>query len=165
MITYIGLGSNEGDRLRNIICAFEKISLLNNIRPVRMSSVYETEPVQCEGEWFYNTVVEVESDCGARDFMKQLLQIESELGRVRTYRNLPRPIDIDLLMYENMICQSPDLILPHPRMHERRFVLEPLCEVNEKLVHPVLLKTAFQMLLDLKDSSIVRKVIQEHRRS
>src|SRR5215216_779587 len=136
---YLGLGSNLGDREANLREAIERIRGLG-LEVIRASSIYETEPVgYADQPWFLNQVIEVnlDSQFSVSDLLRALLEIEREMGRERTIANGPRVIDIDILIYgEVEIADPPRLILPHPRMHERRFVLEPLSEIAPDLIHP-----------------------------
>ena len=155
---YLGLGSNLGDREANLGEAARRIrdSGLSIIRP---SSIYETEPVgYLDQPWFLNQVIEAESagviDPG--DLLDGLLCIEREMGRRREMVNGPRLIDIDLLLYGEVILSLEKITLPHPRMHLRRFVLEPLREIAPGVKHPVIGKTAGELLAALDDPATVR---------
>lgn len=138
--TFLSLGTNLGDRVANLQNAIEALQS-ERVHVVRSSSIYETEPQDLkEQPWFLNMVVE----CRTRLFPLQLLaaveRIERHLGRERRRESIakgPRLIDIDILLYGTAVIELPDLSIPHPRMLDRRFVLEPLCELDEKLRHPV----------------------------
>jgi 2-amino-4-hydroxy-6-hydroxymethyldihydropteridine diphosphokinase len=149
---YLGLGSNLGDREANLREAIERIRRLG-LEVIRASSVYETEPVgYTDQPRFLNQVIEVNLDSQFRvsDLLHAVLKIERDMGRERTIPNGPRVIDIDILIYgEVEIADPPQLILPHPRMHERRFVLEPLSEIAPDLTHPRLKKTCRELLAAL----------------
>jgi 2-amino-4-hydroxy-6-hydroxymethyldihydropteridine diphosphokinase len=177
---YVGLGSNVGDRMANLREAIERIRRLN-LEITKASSVYETEPVDyAEQPWFLNQVIEtkvspegaspreVQLTIQAESFLFELLKIEHSMGRERTVANGPRVIDLDLLLFGDTTIthasegdESPglgktEITVPHPRMHERRFVLEPLCEIAPDLIHPVLKKTCRELLARIEDPSQVR---------
>jgi 2-amino-4-hydroxy-6-hydroxymethyldihydropteridine diphosphokinase len=120
------------------------------MRVLRRSSVYETDPVgYLDQPAFLNMVVAVETSLSPRELLARLLKIERELGRVRTFRNAPRIIDLDILLVGSMILDEPDLQVPHPRMMERRFVMEPLSEIAPDLVHPITGRTIASHYADL----------------
>lgn len=127
--SYLGLGSNLGDRLTNLQRAVDLFAAAG-IRVRRSSRVYETDPVGPPQPDFLNAVVEVETDLSPRELLRTCLGIEVQLGRVRDERWGPRTIDIDLLTYGRERIEEPDLVVPHPRMHERGFVLVPLGELD-----------------------------------
>ena len=127
---YLGLGSNLGDRLSNMTRAVEELER-RGVRVVRSSRVYETDPVGGPPQPDYlNAVVEVETELEPGELLRVCLEVESELGRVRGERWGPRSIDIDVLTYGDREIDEPDLTIPHPRMHERAFVLVPLLELD-----------------------------------
>jgi 2-amino-4-hydroxy-6-hydroxymethyldihydropteridine diphosphokinase len=143
---YLSLGSNLGDRERNLTRAMDAIEQ-EHITVVSRSAIYETEPQDVTQQpWFLNRVV----GCETRYFPLQLLnivqKIERELGRVRSFRRGPRVIDIDILLFGGIVMETAQLAIPHPRMFERRFVLEPLLEIAPDLKHPGT-KEALQKLL------------------
>ncbi|HUP89095.1 MAG TPA: 2-amino-4-hydroxy-6-hydroxymethyldihydropteridine diphosphokinase [Longimicrobiales bacterium] len=126
---YIGLGTNVGDRRANLEAAIARIATV--IKVVRRSSIYQTEPVGFKDQPdFWNMVIECSTDLPARQLMQELLRIEEEMGRVRTFKNAPRIIDLDILQYDDVRINEPDLQIPHPRMHERAFVTVPMQELN-----------------------------------
>ncbi len=146
---YLSLGANMGDRLRNLQMALDMISsTLPDTRIMKVSDVYETEPVEVtEQPLFYNAVAVVTSPLEPDDMMSMLLGIESSLGRKRTIRFGPRPVDIDMLLCDDMeISHEPHLIVPHPRMHERAFVLIPLAQIAPSTLHPVARRTIADLL-------------------
>jgi 2-amino-4-hydroxy-6-hydroxymethyldihydropteridine diphosphokinase len=191
---YLGLGSNVGDRQANLREAVARIEKLG-FEVVRHSSIYETEPVGFKDQpWFLNQVVELRIDMikSASDqqhrghtlssrvleLHKALQKIEREMGRERTIPDGPRVIDIDLLLCGDMTCFWAEtrgsamatagpvyLTIPHPRMHLRRFVLEPLCKIAPEVIHPVLKKTCREILASLDDPSIVRRYDPSHTES
>lgn len=155
---YIGLGSNKGNRLFYINSALEKLGNIVHIEKV--SSFYLTEPVEVKGGWFINCVVKASTIKSPAQLIQQLLQIEKELGRKRDNkdRKLRRTIDLDLLFYDNLIISQKGLTVPHPRLHQRRFVLVPLVEIAPELRHPLLKKTVKKLLQQLEDSHEVEKI-------
>ncbi len=143
---YLSLGSNLGDRewaLR------EALRLLRapDLRVARVSPVYETEPQDVRGQpWFLNLVAEIETDLFPRQLLARIQKIEKQLGRKRGVPKGPRTLDIDILLFGNSVIDAPDLVVPHPRMTERRFVLEPLAQLAPELRHPVLRRTVSELL-------------------
>jgi 2-amino-4-hydroxy-6-hydroxymethyldihydropteridine diphosphokinase len=134
---YIALGSNLGDRCRHLEAGLAGLRDAE-IRPVEISSVWETEPVDSPStRWFWNMTVKVETRREPLDVLDTLLRIEALVGRERTIRNAPRTLDLDLLMLGDLEVDHDRLSLPHPRMWQRRFVLEPLAEIEPALVNPV----------------------------
>lgn len=131
MIAYLGIGTNIGNRLQNLIDTVEALNLLPLTNIIEVSSVYETAPVgYANQEDFLNIVVSVSTELNAHNLLGAALGIEAGMGRVRTIKNGPRIIDVDLLMYENEKIDSHTLTLPHPRMLERNFVLKPLLDLS-----------------------------------
>jgi 2-amino-4-hydroxy-6-hydroxymethyldihydropteridine diphosphokinase len=152
---YFSLGSNIGDRERNLHAALEQLNAAG-IRVVRVSPVYETEPVDLTAQrWFLNLVAEAETGLFPLQLLARTQKIERALGRVRTIPKGPRTIDIDILLYGNIVMNSQGLEIPHPRMTERRFVLVPLADLAPDLRHPVTRKTVREML-DATPSATVR---------
>jgi len=137
---YLSLGSNTGDREKSLHAALDRLEQ-NDIHIAARSSLYETEPQDVTAQpWFLNIVTDCETRCFPLQLLSVLQRIERELGRTRspsTMRRGPRPIDIDILMFGSAILETPQLTIPHPRMLERRFVLEPLLEIAPDLKHPV----------------------------
>ena len=154
---YLSLGSNLGDRAANLETAIQHLGELGRI-PAQ-SSLYETEPVEMERQpWFLNSVVALETELMPRQLLLRTLAIELKMGRRRTQPKGPRTIDIDILLFGNSIIDTAALTIPHPAMHQRRFVLEPLAEIAPELRHPVLKKTVREMLDALLPSgSVVRR--------
>jgi 2-amino-4-hydroxy-6-hydroxymethyldihydropteridine diphosphokinase len=155
-IAYLSLGSNLGDREANLK---RGISALDqpHVRPRRVSSLFETEPVGFRDQpWFLNLALSVETRYSPDELMRRCLEIEIARGRKRCFQNGPRTLDIDLLLYGDLIIHSSGLTLPHPRMAERRFVLEPLAEIAPEAYHPVLKRTVRSLLDSCGDPSSVR---------
>jgi 2-amino-4-hydroxy-6-hydroxymethyldihydropteridine diphosphokinase len=143
---YFSLGANIGDREANLRAAIERLSA-PDLRVLRESPVYETEPVGAAGQrWFLNMVVEAETALFPLQLLARTGRVERELGRVRTVPNGPRTIDIDILLYGKAVVSTPRLEIPHPRMVERRFVLAPLADLAPGLRHPLTHQTVRQLL-------------------
>jgi 2-amino-4-hydroxy-6-hydroxymethyldihydropteridine diphosphokinase len=143
---YLGLGSNVGERERALQAAIDKLQA-PDFRILRISSVYETAPRDVvEQPHFLNLVLEAETSLFPIQLMKRGQLVERELGRKRLAAKGPRPLDVDLLLYAGTKVACPILQVPHPRLHERRFVLEPLVELAPDLRHPVLLKPMRELL-------------------
>ena len=155
---YVALGSNLGDRAGNLLLAMRGM-MEAAICVCRVSSIYETEPLsEIQQPPFLNMVVEVGNPLPAPEqMMARLLRIEFLLGRIRDVKDGPRTIDLDLLLYGDHESDTEFLRLPHPRLHVRRFVLEPLVEVAPHLVHPTLNCTAAELLEKVEDKSAVRR--------
>ncbi|NQT71444.1 MAG: 2-amino-4-hydroxy-6-hydroxymethyldihydropteridine diphosphokinase [Chloroflexi bacterium] len=153
---YLGLGSNLGDREANLVKALGLLTQQVTIGQV--SSIYETEPVgYLEQPWFLNLVCVGETKMDPFGLLAFAKEIESELGRVSSFPNAPRPIDIDLLLYNDQKIDTEDLTIPHPRMAQRRFVLAPMVEIAASVIHPVDRKTMKELLTERDDSTQVRK--------
>jgi len=155
-IAYIGIGSNIGDRETACLKAIDLLAQAGSV--IAVSSLYYTEPVGYkEQEDFINAVAAVATDRSPEELLALCHAIEDTLGRTRTMRWGPRTIDLDILLYGDQVVNKPDLIVPHPSIGSRKFVLVPLAEIAPGMVHPVIQKTASQMLQDLRVSHTVIK--------
>jgi 2-amino-4-hydroxy-6-hydroxymethyldihydropteridine diphosphokinase len=153
---YLGLGSNIGDRegwLRKALAELEAPNLLLQ----RVSSVYETEPIGLPGQaWFLNMAAEFQTDLFPKQLLHRVQKIELELGRKRSIRNGPRTIDIDVLLYGDAVIHAEELEIPHPGFRRRRFVLEPLVELNAALRDPVSGQTVSRLLKQVQGQTVRR---------
>ena len=155
MRTAVALGSNVGDRLASLRAAKNAILALPNVKPPILSSaIYETEPADCEpgAGKFLNAVIEFEYEGDAVNLLEQLIRIEERFGRRRNHRkNVSRTIDIDLLYCGSQIIESESLELPHPRIHMRKFVLQPLADIRPELILPSQTKTVGELLVEVAE--------------
>lgn len=137
---YIALGSNLGERVKNIREALRLLEEHPLIKVMCLSQFYETEPLTLNGQkqnWYVNCVLKIRTSLNCVRLFQVLQNIEKLLGRQHSHRWAPRTMDLDLLFFDDEILRTKSLILPHPRLHQRRFVLEPLCEIAPNLVHPI----------------------------
>ena len=152
---FIGLGGNLDDRQKNV----EQAKELLKIQIVGSSSLYETEPVgYLDQPWFINAVIEVRTDLKPAELLQLCLDVERQMKRQRGIPMGPRSIDLDILFYNDIIFLDPDLVIPHPSVAQRRFVLVPLNEIAPDFRHPVLKKTIAELLAVCPDHSVVRKL-------
>jgi len=153
---YLSLGSNVGDRLGNLRTAIDRLAALGTV--VAFSSFYETEPVEFTAQpWFLNCVVKLDTEKMPKQLMASLLDLEQSMGRRRVRQKGPRTIDIDILLFGSSVIETKGLTVPHPAMHERRFVLEPLAEIAPDVRHPVFKKTVRELLTSLPLGQGVRR--------
>ena len=143
---YLSLGSNLGKRETNLHRALELLAS-PEVRVTRVSSTYETEPRDLRHQpWFLNIIAEIETTLFPLQLLGRIQKIEKELGRQRTVDKGPRTLDIDIVLFGNSVIETPRLHVPHPRMQDRRFVLEPLAELAPELRHPLTRRTIREML-------------------
>lgn len=153
---YVGLGSNMGDREEYLKQAIRSIDSLEDVRVCRQASILETEPYgYLEQDLFLNTVICIETLLEPEELLAQLMQIEKDAGRTREIHWGPRTLDLDLLLYDDRILTNPELVIPHPGIEKRKFVLDPLCEIAPYEVHPLLNKRFITLKeeLDLTDKN------------
>jgi 2-amino-4-hydroxy-6-hydroxymethyldihydropteridine diphosphokinase len=159
---FIGFGSNLGNRVDFCDRAVTLLSLLPHSQLLAVSALYEAEPVPDAGApgegWFLNGVVQLETDVTPQSLLEICREIEKSLGRDPEHRSGPRTIDLDILFYGDRVFHEQELAVPHPRLHLRRFVLEPLVELEPTLIHPKLKQTVSQLLAQLTDRHQVRRM-------
>jgi len=148
IIAYIALGSNLGDRERNIRSAVKKLGETDGVSVVKVSKLFDNPAVGGpeNSPNFLNAAARLETTLGSHALLHRLLEIERELGRQRREKWEPRLIDLDLILYGDQIISSQELVIPHPLMHERKFVLQPLAEIAPDIVHPTLQMTIAGLL-------------------
>jgi 2-amino-4-hydroxy-6-hydroxymethyldihydropteridine diphosphokinase len=156
-LVYLSLGSNLGDRSANLQDAITRLSSLGEV--VEVSSFYETEPVELLAQpWFLNCAVKLNTEKMPRQLLRGILEIEKKMGRRRGQKKGPRNIDIDILLFGNSTVETQDLTIPHPAMHERRFVLEPLTEIAPEARHPGLKSTVRELRDALPPGQAVKRL-------
>ena len=156
---YIGFGSNIDDRLNYITQALRLLVTADSVSLIQISSFYETEPVGYEEQdWFLNGVVAVETGLPVHELLALLKKIEGVVGRQHRARWGPREVDLDLLIYDQCCVSTPDLIVPHPEMHQRSFVLVPFAEIAPEVLHPILQHDIRTLLVNLDDEKTVKLV-------
>lgn len=155
---YIAIGSNVGDRLATIDSALAMLERIDGIEITKRSTIIETDPAPGSNPpdqpRYLNAVIEVQTSLSPQELLAACMEVERRHGRDRTQgeRWGPRTLDLDVLLYGELVCAEPGLILPHPRMHQRRFVLQPLSEIAPEHVHPTLGKTVQCLLEELASS-------------
>ena len=152
---YIAFGSNLGDKLANCREAMAALGATDGIRLLARSAFYRTEPVDyLDQAWFVNAVARIETHLQPLDLLAALQTIETAAGRTRkgAVRFGPRTLDLDIVFYDDLVLDTPELVLPHPRMHKRRFVLKPMCDINPQVLHPVLQRNVQDLLDSLAES-------------
>jgi len=156
---FISVGSNTGDKPLNCRKAFERLLSNPAIAVVKKSPFYETLPWGYKDQpSFVNAVVEIATNLTPDELLEHLKTIESDMGRVETIRWGPRAIDLDIIFYDGLVMETAALTIPHPRAHERTFVLIPLAEIAPEFIHPVLKKTVSELAAGLKDADGCRKI-------
>ncbi|KPA12265.1 2-amino-4-hydroxy-6-hydroxymethyldihydropteridine pyrophosphokinase [Candidatus Magnetomorum sp. HK-1] len=152
-IAYIAVGSNIGDRLNNCLNGIEAFTNATDAEKVETSLFYQTEPLYVEDQdWFVNGVFSIKTKQSPFDLFDIAKKIEKQFGRNKTAQRYgPRVLDLDILLMDDMIVQTPQLTIPHPRLHERRFVLQPFCDIAPQCQHPVLKKNMKELLMSLDD--------------
>jgi len=162
MLAYIGIGSNLGEKVENCRRAIEAIGSDARNRVVGCSRLFRTEPVgKKDQEWFINGVAAVETAMSPRELLEFLLSVEKKMGRNRIERWGPRIIDLDILFFGDRVLNEKGLQIPHPRLHERRFVMVPLKDIAPDLVHPIFQRTVSQILGELNATDEVSPVPEE----
>jgi 2-amino-4-hydroxy-6-hydroxymethyldihydropteridine diphosphokinase len=157
---YLSLGANVGDRAASLRSAIRQLGAFGRV--VAESSFYETEPVEFTDQpWFLNCAVALETNQTPLQLMTSILRLEEQMGRRRVQPKGPRTIDIDVLLFDDIVLDSPSLIIPHPALHERRFVLEPLSEIAPDVLHPLLSKTILALRNQLPPGPTVTKLNQD----
>ncbi len=158
-VAYIGIGSNVGEKTLQCEKAIAEILKIDRLCLLAASSLYRTKPVgYMNQDWFVNGVIQIGTDLDPFELHQALQSIERQLERKKTFRWGPRTIDLDILFFDEAEIRTKDLQIPHPRLHERQFVLVPLAEIHRDLIHPVLKKTVGELLEDLKEDQGVERL-------
>jgi 2-amino-4-hydroxy-6-hydroxymethyldihydropteridine diphosphokinase len=150
---FISVGANLGDRLRSCCRGIAALCADASVRLVARSPFYETEPVDyTDQEWFLNAAVKIETDLAPLELLARVQAVQKELGRSDGgIRFGPRVLDLDIIFYDHLILETPQLTIPHPRMHKRRFVLQPICDIDGSVVHPILGQDVKKILNQMTD--------------
>ena len=158
-LVYLSLGSNQGDPSANLNGAIAELRALGEVAAV--SSFYETEPVELAAQpWFLNCAVKLDTEKMPKQLMSGILDLEQKMGRRRQQKKGPRIIDIDILLFGTSIIETKGLTVPHPSMHQRRFVLEPLAEIAPEVRHPVFKRTVRELRDALPPGQAVRRILK-----
>jgi 2-amino-4-hydroxy-6-hydroxymethyldihydropteridine diphosphokinase len=156
---YIGIGSNIGDKVHQCELAISEILKVDRHKLLAKSSLFKSKPIgYTSQDWFVNGVIKIETEMEPLDLFRVLRTIELKLGRTQTFRWGPRSIDIDILFFDDKEVRTQELQIPHPRLHERQFVLIPLVEIDRDLLHPILKKTIGKLLEETKEDQGVEKL-------
>lgn len=157
---YISVGSNIGDKLLNCKQGVEALAESGYVTVSAWSHFYKTSPVDYKDQdWFINAAVKIETDFKPSDLLKKMLLVQQEAGRGKDkVRFGPRVLDLDIILYDDLVINLPELTIPHPRMHNRLFVLKPLCDIDSSIIHPVFKKDIKHLLNNLDDSE--QKIIK-----
>jgi len=152
-MVYISVGSNLGNKLENCCQGIQSLTCCD-ARLITQSPIYQTEPVDyTDQDWFLNFVVKIETSLDPYQLLDRMQSIQRKAGRIQQpVRFGPRILDLDIIFYDNVVINSAQLMIPHPRMHKRRFVLQPLCDIDSTIIHPVLKKDVQSLLEDLDDN-------------
>jgi len=159
---YICVGSNQGNKLENCRKGIAALAHATTSRLIDQSFIYQTEPVDYKDQdWFVNYMVKIETVLGPLSLLDIIKSIERDAGRIRNdVRFGPRVLDLDIILYDNLVMNNPRLVIPHPRMHKRRFVLKPICDIDPHIIHPVFHRTMRSLLESLSEKG---QRITEHK--
>ena len=158
---YISAGSNLGNRKANLEYALQSLTK-RGVVPTEMSSYFETEPVGFfEQPWFLNIAIKLETRLAPYELLDLCQEVENSYGRVRNLTKGPRTLDLDILLYDDIVVNQLRLVIPHPRMSERKFVLVPLAQIAPEVLHPVLKKTIRSLLEACSDPSVIRPYVED----
>jgi 2-amino-4-hydroxy-6-hydroxymethyldihydropteridine diphosphokinase len=158
-IAYIGIGSNIGNKVRHCEKAIAEILKADRHKLLAQSSLFKTQPIgYTSQDWFVNGVIKIQTELELLNLLRILKSIESRMGRVKTVRWGPRVIDLDILFFDDEEIRNDEVQIPHPSLHERQFVLIPLAEIDQNLIHPVLKRTVRELLEALKEDQGVEKL-------
>jgi 2-amino-4-hydroxy-6-hydroxymethyldihydropteridine diphosphokinase len=158
-IAYIGIGSNLGDKLYHCEKAISEILKIDRHKLLAKSPFFKTQPIgYTSQDWFVNGVIKIETDLEALELLRTLKTIESQLGRMKTFRWGPRTIDLDILFFDDAEIYTEELQIPHPLIQDRQFVLVPLVDIDRNLIHPVLKKTVQELLNNFKEDQGVERL-------